>query len=123
MCLRDVSASFARAFAWSSAVSWFARKSCSWRHSYRQKSEEVKDDKTGSSRVPLFVCVAALRVGRIVILHYVARFCELRELVPVAERWKQTLFVASARACLAALNRSVTLSSWSCVFARVISGG
>lgn len=31
--------------------------------------------------LPLFVCVVALQLGRIVILHCVARFCELRGLM------------------------------------------
>lgn len=36
------------------------------------------------SRVPRFVCVAAPRVGRIVLVHCVARLCELRGLVAAA---------------------------------------
>lgn len=51
----------------------------------------MKDDGTGPSRVPLFVCAVALRVGRIVILHCVARFCEPRGLVAAAKSMETDL--------------------------------
>ena len=49
---------------------------------------EFRGDETfveqSESRVPRFVCVAAPRVGRIVLLRRVARLCELRGLIAVA---------------------------------------